>query len=357
MRDIRHSFKPLGIFAILLISSGHGAWSDDPISPAERTRMAREADRLHSEGLRLFRRRATTGQWSRFGPLAVSARRPIPRRNTRTGPSNRALCTLDLGSALSRVGRPDLAIAEFRTAIRMLESLRGTYPESTSDLCEALNNYGVALLKLGRPDEAIPALEKALQTDEGVPPPASATVPTGRLENLATAYIMADQGAKARPLLLRILQLRQSAAPNTRGVSSELVRTLHTIGNSFQSERLPYDARSYHEQAFDMCRKLHPDGKHEEWAISLNYMAESHLILGRPDLALNLAKEARPILESLYPRGHPELAKCLDKIATSAALLGHPAEAIPLAEGHRTSTNRSILPACSRVVIRSSSSA
>ncbi len=319
---------------------------EEPLTPARRQLLEREAAEFYQDGLRLFPAEPDTAI-KHFRTAVEIAERLYPK-----GHGNLALSLQTLGTALSRNGRPDEAIPHLTRALKIWEEvLRGdpTDNENAADLGETANNLGAALLQLNRYPEAVLPCERAIQIEEKH----FGTAHSASVQNLATAYIHTGRGEKAMPHLDRLLarQCAQLAGglvignwgnPMAQAVmvhllwSPQLIQeiplVLHLIGNVHQSLRDPYRALAYHQSGYEWRRTVFPNRKNADLGVSLNYLAETYLILRRPDRALPHAKEARPILEAQFPKGDHEVAKCWGHLAAALAGLGRPGEGLMLAE-------------------------
>lgn len=272
---------------------------EEPLTPARRQLLEREAAEFYQDGLRLFPAEPDTAI-KHFRTAVEIAERLYPK-----GHGNLALSLQTLGTALSRNGRPDEAIPHLTRALKIWEEvLRGdpTDNENAADLGETANNLGAALLQLNRYPEAVLPCERAIQIEEKH----FGTAHSASVQNLATAYIHTGRGEKAMPHLDRLLarQCAQLAGglvignwgnPMAQAVmvhllwSPQLIQeiplVLHLIGNVHQSLRDPYRALAYHQSGYEWRRTVFPNRKNADLGVSLNYLAETYLILRRPDRA------------------------------------------------------------------------
>jgi CHAT domain-containing protein/tetratricopeptide (TPR) repeat protein len=225
-----------------------------------------------------------------------------------------------LGRVQSLAGRPYLAEAAYREALRRSQDLAGDPAWTAEDHALALNNLAAVLAQAGRTGEAMPLFAEAAALADGRGDPlVLATVLDGLADTLRAAgeYQGAfDAGRRALDLRLQALP---GEDPRLSASFAALGWTLLAAGEVQIAAQSLTKALAIAEAAGDATRA----------ARAAMMLATAEAMLGQP--AFDRAARAGETMAALLPPGDPRAAQALFNAAWIGLSEGRPAEALPLA--------------------------
>jgi tetratricopeptide (TPR) repeat protein len=329
--------------AALALATSAGA--DEPLSPAERAKLEKQADELNQLLLQLYGS-GKPAQAIRLARQALEIRvRLYPATDYPDGHPDLAASFSNLGSVLLMLGQPPRALAYFEKALAINEHLYppNKFKDGHPDLATSLNNLGAVLEALGQPAKALPYYEKALAMYERLYPPDKFTDGhcnlANALNNLGFVLQALRQPARALPYSEKALAMRERLYPldKFKDGHPDLALSLNNLGYVLQALGQPAKALPYYEKALAMYDRLYPPDKfkdgHPNLANCLNNLGLLLKALGQPANALPYSEKALAMRERLYPPdkfkdGHPDLAESLDSLGVVLNALGQPAKAL-----------------------------
>lgn len=161
---------------------------------------------------------------------------------------------------------------------------------------------------------------RALHQDHDHPETARALV------HLAVDLNELGQPLQARTLHEEALAMRRRLYPEDH---PDTAHSLDNLGNVLAHLGDHENARDCHEQGLSMRRRLHL-GDHPNIAYSLNNLAADLRVLADPHTARDLDEQALAMRRRLDLGNHPDVAHSLSNLAADLAALGDTAQAISL---------------------------
>jgi CHAT domain-containing protein/Tfp pilus assembly protein PilF len=334
----------LGVGGLLVTEAGWGQAGKPAkdLSPAERSRLRKEAATLTKKGVALYQQ----GRWieaAKVWEQILEVNRKIyPEKEYPNGHGVLAAILNNVGFLFNQAG--DYAKAEpyYREALAMCRKLYSlkVYPRGHIDLAFALDSLGCLLQNQGKYDEAEPLLAHALAMRRKLFPveryPRGHDDLVASLNNLAFLFYTQGDYRKAEPFFRDALAMGRKlyspkGHPNLAGSLSNLAMLLQDQGKYTEAD-------TYYREALAMRRKLYPPGRfpdgHPDLAQSLNNLG--NLLQGQGEYARAepFFRDALAMYQKLYPskhypNGQPDLEVTLNNLAYLFYLQGKYKEAAP----------------------------
>jgi tetratricopeptide (TPR) repeat protein/CHAT domain-containing protein len=325
------------------------AVADEPLSPAERAKLQKQANELSQQVVQFYRSGKPAEAVRLARQLLEICERLYPAKDYPDGHPDIAISLSNLGAVLTSLGQPAKALPYFEKALAMRERLYSPdkFKDGHSELAESLHNLGFVLEELGQSAKALPYCEKALAMRERLYPPDKFKDGHSELANtlhsLGLVLQALGQPAKALPYCEKALAMRERLYPPDKFPDGhrELALSLNDLGAVLEALGQPAKALPYYEKALAMRERLYSPDKfkdgHSELAEGLHNLGFVLRSLGQPAKALPYCEKALAMRERLYPPdkfkdGHRELAASLNNLGLVLRSLGQPAKALPCYE-------------------------
>lgn len=183
-------------------------------------------------------------------------------------------------------------------------------------IVDSLLNFAVVLRAIAKPQLAIPILERALaQAGDAVRPQIDA------LTDLASIYSGDRKTERAREYLQRALTLFSSAG-NAIPLTC-LACIQQTMGNTFYAEYRYDHAIIWYERSLETIGLVRTNAQYQSASGVYYSIARAHVEGGRPSIALEYARKAQRMRETMYERRtHPDLVSSYQLLSDIYRKLG-----------------------------------
>jgi CHAT domain-containing protein/tetratricopeptide (TPR) repeat protein len=252
-------------------------------------------------------------------------------------------------ASLSRTGKSKEALLPARRALALREQLypAADFPDGHPDLAKSHLNLAVFLRTLGEHGEALKHCEKAFAMNERLYP--AARFPDGHpllaasLTTLAaTLHVMGETG-KALPYAEKAVAMFERHYPLDQFHAGHihLVSSLNTLGIILRAQGEMRQAVLRFEQALALRERQYPRDRfpngHPELSSCLTNLGEMFQIMGEYGKALPCYEKALAMLQLLYPPerfkdGHPSVALALNRMGELLRQMGELGKALPYVE-------------------------
>jgi tetratricopeptide (TPR) repeat protein/CHAT domain-containing protein len=320
--------------SVVLAPQGVGVRSQEKggpaLTPAEKA-LAKEAERLHAEGGRLYQAGKLGEALRKMEEAYRTLQKLYPPGRYKEGHPHLAISLRDLGLLLREQGEHGKALPYLEQALAMCQKLypRAKHKDGHPQLAAALSNLGALLLEQEEHARARPYLEQAVVMYRKLYP--RETHKNGH-PGLAIGLgdlgvLLREQGEhdKALPYLEQALAMCQKLYPpeTHRDGHPDLATSLSNLGLLLQKQAKYDKALPYLQQALAMYRKLYPPPKykdgHPDLAAGLHHLGELLREQGDYGKALPYHRQALAMYRKLYPLakyrdGHPDLATSLNNV-------------------------------------------
>jgi CHAT domain-containing protein/tetratricopeptide (TPR) repeat protein len=215
------------------------------------------------------------------------------------------------------------------------------FPQGHPVLAQCLTSLGVAWRELGDYPRALDCFQQCVAMQERLYPPQG--FPRGHpklakgLQNLTAVVHDAGDLTLALSTARRCLAMREQLFPTGEYPHghNDLAVTLTTLGALYKAQGEYRRALPYMRRAVDMFEALGPPGGPPSLNRAAGLINLATILLNLDDFpqALRYMEQALAELERLYPReqyprGHPQLARCLSSLAGLDNLVNGPARAL-----------------------------
>lgn len=288
----------------------HGATNNQNIGQPDVNDMARQAEKLTSEG----KYADAAAIWKQLIAIA--------EKSHGTDHPVVAFALTNLVTLLTNLGKYSAAEPFARRALVAYEKSMGP---NHPDVTHALNNLALLLHKQGQYAEAEPFYRRSIAIREKVLEKDHPDVALS-LSNLAS--LLSDQGryAVAEPLYRRSLAIREKILgpnhPDVARILSNLASLLHDQGQYAAAESLLQRSLAIFEKTLDTD---HPD-----ITFSLNNLAQILSDQGKYTKAEPLMQRSLAIREKILGPNHPDVALSLNNLAQLLSDQGQHAAAVLL---------------------------
>jgi CHAT domain-containing protein/tetratricopeptide (TPR) repeat protein len=336
-----------GLIAALIL--GIGAWADEPVSPTDREKLAKQALELHRQAFLLWR----SGQDAEAIRPAMQAlairERLYPAADYPRGHRELAGSLGNLGVFLATMGDYVKARPYLDRALAMNERLYppDEFPNGHGDLARSLSVLGGLHRRSGEYGKALPYFEKALAMQRRLYPPdrfkdGHANL-VSALRDLGELLTQMDECGKAQPYLEEALALAERLYPPDKDKDGDqvLALSINCMGGLHLRKGEYGKALASFEKALAMYQRLYPPDKYKDGdsnlASALTNLGVVLAALGEPHKALPYFERALAMNQRLYPAGqyrdgHPFLATSLFNLGGLLAVMGEHDKALPYLE-------------------------